>query len=293
MLMEELHKPVLLSEVLKGLAPAEGESYLDLTAGYAGHAERILDVTRNYKDATLVDRDAYAIQYLRGKYESEPIEIIHQDFYNAVLQLLERGKTFDIILADFGVSSPQLDQADRGFAFLKEGPLDMRMDKRQELDAERIVNTWSERKLAEIFIKFGEESSGLAKRAARRIVHGRPWTTTTELAQGIAAGLPHRKMHPATKIFQAIRIAVNDELGEIEKTLPMLPRLLNPKGRVGLITFHSLEDRLVKQYFKLASDYGEESELQIINKSPITAEKSELVINPRARSAKLRIAIKR
>lgn len=293
MLMEELHQPVLLSEVLDGLAPRPGESYLDLTAGYAGHAGKILDVTRNYKEATLVDRDAYAADYLRGKYSGEPVEIVNQDFYNAVLQLIEREKTYDMILADFGVSSPQLGQAERGFAFSKVGPLDMRMDRTQKLNAEQIVNHWSEKRLVEIFVKFGEEKPGLARKAARKIVHGRPWTTTKELAEGIAAGLPHRKTHPATRIFQAIRIAVNDELGETEKTLPLLPKLLRPGGRVAIITFHSLEDRLVKRYFKEMNNYGEESELVIVNKSPIIAEKSELVINPRARSAKLRIATKR
>ena len=293
MLMEELHQPVLLSEVLDGLAPRPGEAYLDLTAGYAGHAGKILDVTRNYKETTLVDRDAYAADYLRGKYSGEPVEIVNQDFYNAVLQLIEREKTYDMILADFGVSSPQLDQAERGFAFSKVGPLDMRMDRTQKLDAEQIVNQWNERKLVEIFVKFGEEKPGLARKVASKIIHGRPWQTTKELAEGIAAGLPYRKVHPATKIFQAIRIAVNDELGEIERTLPLLPKLLRPGGRVAIITFHSLEDRLVKRYFKEMNNYGEESELIIVNKSPIIAEKSELVINPRARSAKLRIATKR
>ena len=286
--MEELHRPVLLSEVLAMLQPKPGESYLDLTAGYAGHASEILDVTRNYKEATLVDRDEFAIEFLRKKFASLDVKMVNLDFYNAALQEIECGNTYDMILADFGVSSPQLDMAERGFSFAKDGPLDMRMDRRQTLSAETIVNKWSERELAEIFVKYGEERPGLAKLIAREIVHGRPWHSTKELADAIAQKLRRGKTHPATRIFQAIRIVVNDELGEIEKTLPLLPKLLRPNGRAAIITFHSLEDRLVKDYFKEASSFGEESELSIINKSPIVAENLELVINPRARSAKLR-----
>lgn len=289
--MEKLHTPVLLSEVLASLNPATGESYLDLTAGYGGHAESILDVTRNYKDSVLIDRDEFAINYLRNKFqEHQDLELINEDFYSAVLQLLERGKTFDIILADFGVSSPQLDMGSRGFSLKHEGPLDMRMDTRQSLDAADIINYWSERDLAKIFVDYGEESSGRAKLLAREIVHHRPFTTTTELADLIKAKSGYSHVHPATKVFQAIRIAVNDELEIIKKTLPLLPHLLNQNGRLGIITFHSLEDRLVKDFYKEASEKGEESELTIITKKPIVAATDELVINPRARSAKLRVA---
>ncbi len=287
--MEKLHIPVLLTEVLAGLAPQPGESYLDLTAGYGGHASKILDVTQNYKDSILVDRDEFAVDYLKQKFPRD-IEIKHTDFYSAVLQLTECGKTFDIILADFGVSSPQIDMEERGFSFKHDGPLDMRMDRSQALTADTIINSSSERELAEIFIKFGEEKPGRAKMLAREIVHSRPVKSTKELADIILGKSKYSKTHPAARIFQAIRIAVNDELGEIEKTLPLLPKLLNKNGRLGIITFHSLEDRLVKDFFKSASSYGEESELKIITKKPITAENQELVINPRARSAKLRIA---
>ena len=288
--MEELHRPVLLSEVLDVLAPKPGESYIDLTAGYAGHASKILDVTRNYKNAILVDRDEFAAEHLRKGFANLGTTVVNQDFYNAALQVIECGKTFDMILADFGVSSPQLDMAERGFSFSKEGPLDMRMDRRQKLDADTIVNKWSERELAEIFVKYGEEKPGLARLIAREIVHNRPIHNTKELAEVIARKVRRGKTHPATRIFQAIRIVVNDELGEIEKTLPLIPKMLNPGGRVAIITFHSLEDRLVKDYFKEASSFGEESELTVINKAPIIAENEELVINPRARSAKLRAA---
>lgn len=290
--MEKLHIPVLLSEVLAGLQPQPGQTYLDLTAGYGGHASEILDVTQQFKGSVLIDRDEFAADYLRQEFSPE-IKIMNMDFYSAVLQLLTCGATFDMILADFGVSSPQLDMEERGFSFKYDSPLDMRMDRRQELTADDIVNKYSERQLASIFVTYGEEPTGRARMLAREIVHYRPIKTTRELAEIIKAKSPHSKIHPATRVFQAIRIAVNDELGEIEQTLPVLPKLLAPGGRLGIITFHSLEDRLVKNYFKTASNFGEESELEIINKKPITAEGEELVINPRSRSAKLRLARKR
>ena len=255
--MEELHKPVLLSEVLEVLQPKEGESYLDLTAGYAGHASEILDVTQNYKGATLVDRDENAVKILREKFASHPLRIVNLDFYNAVLQEIECGNAYDMILMDFGVSSPQLDRAERGFSFAKDGPLDMRMDQTQDLTADRIVNKWREADLAGILEKYGEEKPGFAKLVARTIVHGRPWTSTKQLGEALAKFGRHGQVHPATRIFQAIRIAVNDELGDIERTLPLLQRLLKPGGRVAMITFHSLEVRLVKDYLKEASGRGE------------------------------------
>ena len=291
--MEKLHIPVLLSEVLAGLAPQPGESYLDLTAGYGGHAREILDVTRQFKDSVLVDRDEFAAKHLRQEFPPAT-KIINTDFYSAVLQLVECGKTFDMILADFGVSSPQLDLKDRGFSFKYDAPLDMRMDQRQQRTAADVINKYSERELTEIFVKYGEERKDRAAMFARAIVHHRPIATTKQLADLIQAHTRgYSKHHPATKVFQAVRIVVNDELGQIEKTLPLLPKLLAPHGRLGIITFHSLEDRLVKDFYKAASSFGEESVLEIINKKPITAEEHELVINPRARSAKLRLAKRR
>ena len=270
--MKNQHAPVLLSEVLAYLKPQPNESYLDLTAGYGGHAKAILDVTLNYKDSVLVDRDEFAVENLTDKFGGN-ITIMNTDFYSAVSQLIECGKTFDLILADFGVSSPQLDNDDRGFSYKNDGPLDMRMDRRQSLTAEKIVNSWSERDLL-----------------AREIVTHRPLTTTKQLVDLILSKSRFSRTHPAAPIFQAIRIAVNDELKEIEKTLPLLPKLLNQNGRVGIISFHSLEDRLAKEFFKEASSYGEESELTLVTKKPIVAGPNELVINPRARSAKLRVA---
>lgn len=289
--MEKLHIPVLLPEVLVSLKPQSGEKYLDLTAGYGGHAEKILGVTQNYKDSVLIDRDEYAYEYLNEKFKGRSVTILHDDFYSSMLQLLESGKTFDIILADFGVSSPQLDEKERGFTFREAAPLDMRMDKRQKLTADQIVNHWSERDLANIFEKYGEEKPGRAKMLAKTIVHHRPIKDTKVLADLIKSKTHgHSKVHPATRIFQAIRIVVNDELGIIEKALPLLPDLLNKNGRLGIITFHSLEDRLVKDFLKEETSLGEESKLRVENKKPITAGNEELFINPRARSAKLRIA---
>lgn len=290
--MEKLHIPVLLSETLDMLKPARGESYLDLTAGYGGHASEILTATQNYKNATLIDRDEFACEYLREKFQGKPVTIVNENFYDAAWQQIECGNEYDIILADFGISSVQVDRGERGFSFMRAGELDMRMDRRQKLTAAEIVNRWSERELTEILEKYGELSKGLALKMARKIVRGRPFDNTLGLAEALARGEKYTKRHPATQVFQAIRITVNDELGLIEKTLPLIPKLLKPGGRVALITFHSLEDRIVKQFFREMSERGEEASIKVINKSPIVAGDDELVINPRARSAKLRGAVK-
>ncbi len=290
--MKELHQPVLLSEVLEILRPQPGESYMDLTAGYAGHASEILDATQNYKDSVLIDRDKNAIQVLKARYENRPIRILEADFYSAVLQEIECGNAFDMILMDFGVSSPQLDRGERGFSFSKDGPLDMRMDQKQDLDASMIVNRWRESEIVDILERYGEEKPGFARLIARAIVHGRPWKSTLELSEALRKYGRGGKVHPATRTFQAIRIAVNDELGQIERMLPLLPRVLKPGGRVAMITFHSLEDRLVKDWMREETGKGMESQIRILTKKPITAEDEELFINPRARSAKLRAAIK-
>ena len=266
--MNEIHIPVLLNDVVRSLAPKPGERYLDLTAGYGGHADKILEVTQNYNAAVLNDRDQNAIDYLEAKYQKVKPIFMHDDFYSTALRLVENGEKFDIILADFGVSSPQLDNLERGFSFAKDARLDMRMDQGQELDAWTIVNRWSEKKLCEIFESYGEERPGRAKLLAREIVFNRPIDTTAQLAELIKSKSPYSHTHPATRIFQAIRIAVNDELAIIEKTLPLLPELLNKGGRVAIISFHSLEDRLVKDYFKDVSSLGLESKLKILTKKP-------------------------
>ncbi|MBR3164167.1 16S rRNA (cytosine(1402)-N(4))-methyltransferase RsmH [Candidatus Saccharibacteria bacterium] len=292
--MNEIHIPVLWSEVLQYLAPKSGESYLDLTAGYGGHADKILEVTQNYNEAVLNDRDQNAIEFLKAKYQKVKLEIRHDDFYNTALQLVENEKKFDLILADLGVSSPQLDRGERGFAFSKDARLDMRMDQRQNLDAWSIVNSWSERRLREIFVQYAEASEGRAAVWARAIVSARPVETTAELAEVIRRTTGHyERTHPATKVFQAIRIVVNDELGLLERSLPLIVKLLKPGGRVGIISFHSLEDRIVKDFFREESSLGLESRLEVVTKKAIVAEKTELANNPRARSAKLRVARRR
>lgn len=290
---QNLHVPVLLEATLDSLHPIEGENYLDLTAGYGGHAERFLEVTKNFSDSVLVDRDDYAIARL-SRFEQEGVRLMHTDFVSAAKALVEEGKQFDIVLADLGVSSPQLDQGERGFSFKNSGPLDMRMDRRQEVSAETLVNTLTADELIRIIRDYGEEPHGFAKRIAEAIVVNRPFTSTEELAELIKQ--QHRgkwtKVHPATRTFQALRIAVNQELLQVEELLPLLPRLLKNQGRVGIISFHSLEDRLVKRYFKEQIDAGLEAELQILTKKPLDGATYD-VHNPRSRSSKFRAAVKK
>ena len=289
----QIHVPVLLEASLDLLKPNKNESYLDLTAGYGGHARRFLEATENYRDSVLVDRDDYALEHV-SDLEVKGVTLLHTDFVSAARQLIEEGKQFHIVLVDLGVSSPQLDQGQRGFSFTHQGPLDMRMDRRQDVSAETIVNTASQDELIRIITRYGEENHGFAKRIAQAIIEARPIHTTDVLANLIKQH--HRgkwsRIHPATRTFQALRIAVNDELGQVETVLPLLPRLLQPGGRVGVISFHSLEDRLVKHYFKEQRASGLEAELEILTKKPIDGATYD-VHNPRSRSAKLRAAVKK
>jgi 16S rRNA (cytosine1402-N4)-methyltransferase len=288
-----LHVPVLLDASVELVSPQAGESYLDLTAGYGGHARAFLEVTKNYQDAWLVDRDENAIREL-APFQSQGAQLVHEDFVTAARQLVQAGKKFDIVFVDLGVSSPQLDQSQRGFSFTHDGPLDMRMDPRQTLSAYTVVNTYSLQQLTDIIVTYGEEKRGFAQRIATEICKRRPLHTTRELAELILH--LHRgkwqKTHPATRTFQALRIEVNQELGQIEAVLPLLPRLLHQKGRVGVISFHSLEDRLVKRYFKEQAEAGYEAELALVNKKPYDGATYD-VHNPRSRSAKLRVAVKK
>lgn len=288
-----VHVPVLLAPTLEALAPSAGETYLDLTAGYGGHASAVLERTQNFSGAVLVDRDENAISHLKAL-KDKGARIIHTDFVSAAQQLVNEGERFDTILVDLGVSSPQLDRAERGFSFTNNGPLDMRMDPSNDTSAADIVNTYSEDKLVKLIMNYGEEHRAFAHRIARTIVRNRPLSTTKELADLILNEHKGRwqRTHPATRTFQALRIATNDELGQVERLLPLLPRLLKPGGRVVIISFHSLEDRLVKQYFKEQSQAGFEAELEIITKKPIDGATDD-VHNPRARSAKLRAARKK
>lgn len=286
------HIPVLLEEVLAYLNPRKGDTFLDLTAGYGGHSEAVLERTLNGKKSVLVDRDHNAIVVLKEKFNDQAARIIHKDFLSAARELKSESQQFDIILADLGVSSPHLNMASRGFAIAADGPLDMRMDTRQLVSAETIVNNYSEAALVDILRRFGEEPR--AKKIARLIVEHRPLSTTTQLASLIARiGAKRKKVHPATKSFQAIRIAVNNELELLQDALPIwMDNLLAPGGRIAVISFHSLEDRIVKHAFAQRSKDIYEASLQLLTKHPITASQEELVFNPRARSAKLRAAVK-
>jgi 16S rRNA (cytosine1402-N4)-methyltransferase len=294
---QNLHVPVLLEATLDTLKPIQGENYLDLTAGYGGHARRFLGATENFSDSVLVDRDDFAIATL-SEFEQKGVRLMHTDFVNAANALVEEGKQFNIVLIDLGVSSPQLDIGERGFSFKSNGPLDMRMDRRQEVSAATLVNTLKADELIRIIKDYGEEPHGFAKRIADAILDHRkhigPFTHTGELAELIKQ--QHRgkwtKIHPATRTFQALRIAVNDELRQVEHTLPLLPKLLKPGGRVGIISFHSLEDRIVKRYFAEQKAAGFEAELDILTKKPLDGVTYD-VHNPRSRSAKLRAAVKK
>lgn len=284
------HLPVLLSETLKCLDPKAGERYLDLTAGYGGHASAVFDLTGNAAGSVLVDRDENAINRLKERFGDQP-ELRRQDFLQASRDLLADNRRFDLILADVGVSSPHLNEAKRGFAIQASGPLDMRMDQRQELTAGYIVNTYDEDRLAQLLLRYGEEPK--ARQIAGLIVAARPLTTTDELAATVARAWPGRsRVHPATRTFQALRIAVNDELGQLEAALPVWLELLASGGRIAVISFHSLEDRLVKQVFQDAAGNRYDATLRLLTKRPVTASPSETVHNPRARSAKLRAAVK-
>ena len=288
------HRPVLLKEVLRYLQPKHGESYLDVTAGYGGHTEAVLAKTDSPLKAVLFDRDAEAIQALKAGFAKQAVKIIHQDFLTASRDLASDRRRFDMILADLGVSSPHFDSGERGFSITHPGPLDMRMDQRQKLTAADIVNSASEAELRRIFIQYGEEPK--ADRIAKQIVRQRPITNTAQLAAIAAKSASRRtgrrRIHPATRIFQSLRIAVNDELNQLEQSLPIWLKLLTPGGRLAVISFHSLEDRIVKQFLAEHSVENYEGELRILTKKPIAASIDEIVSNPRARSAKLRAAAK-
>ena len=292
---QTVHLPVLLGHVLQYAAPQTGESYLDLTAGYGGHSGAILERTGAADKAVLVDRDENAIAVLDQKFGASGARILHADFLQASRTLREEGdKQFDIILADLGVSSPHLNDAHRGFAIAADGPLDMRMDPRQEVSAATIVNTYPVDDLADILKRYGEEPK--ARRIAQDIVDYRQAeeiTTTAQLAGIASKAWPgHSRVHPATRTFQALRIAVNDELRQVEESLPLWIDLLAPGGRLLVISFHSLEDRIVKRAFQTAGGDRYDAQLRILTKRPVVADATETVSNPRARSAKLRAAAK-
>jgi 16S rRNA (cytosine1402-N4)-methyltransferase len=278
-----VHIPVLSQELVSGLAIHPKGFYLDVTVGGGGHSQLILEAFPDVR-LTALDQDAQAIAAAQLKLAdySDRVTFWQGNFANFDPNVLE----FDGILADLGVSSAQLDLAERGFSFRHEAALDMRMDQGQSLTAADIINTWQEAKLANIFFTYGEER--LSRRIAQRIVEQRPFQTTTELATAIAYCVPkayrYGRIHPATRVFQALRIAVNQELTVLETFLQKAPNWLKPGGKIGIISFHSLEDRIVKHSFR------DSPLLQVLTKKPILPQPEELNLNPRARSAKLRFA---
>jgi len=277
------HTPVLSQEVLAGLAVHPGGHYLDATLGAGGHTALMLAVDSTVR-VTGLDQDAQAIAAAQERLAESGDRL---QFHHANFARYNPGDLrFDGILADLGVSSAQFDIPERGFSFRHEAPLDMRMDQRQTLTAAEVINQWDEKQLATIFYTYGEER--LSRRIARRIVEERPFQTTTELAEAIARCVPrayrYGRIHPATRVFQALRIAVNRELEMLETFLDMAPHWLQPGGRLVIISFHSLEDRIVKHRLK------DSPLLTVVTKKPILPQDAEIQENPRARSAKLRLA---
>lgn len=302
------HTPVLLTEVLESLQPQPGKRYIDSTVGGGGHAAALLQQIQPNGRLLGIDADPAALQAARAAFESLGAVRVPPERYTLVqahfdtIGAVARAQGFDMvdgILFDLGVSSHQIDTPERGFSFSVDGPLDMRLDPTQGPTAAELVAELSEQELADILYHYGEERH--ARRIARRIVEQRrrqPITTTGELAHLVLQAMPGRRgrIHPATRTFQALRIAVNRELERLELALPQAVELLRPGGRLALISFHSLEDRIVKQFFRAESGYGGSEaadrpvRLRIITKKPIEPDEAELRSNPRSRSARLRVA---
>ena len=282
---EFVHVPVLSRELIAGLHIQPGGHYLDGTVGGGGHSNLILAAFPDIH-LTAIDRDEQAIAAAAANLEQyrERVRFWQGNFADYPGQEAE----FDGIIADLGVSSAQLDIPERGFSFRHAAPLDMRMDCNQSLTAAEIVNHEDEVELARIFYEYGEER--LSRRIARGIVRQRPFQTTTELADAIAGLVPrpyrYGRIHPATRVFQALRIAVNQELESLERFLDQVPHWLKPSGLIGVISFHSLEDRIVKHRLR------DSNLLEVLTKKPIMAQAEEKANNPRSRSAKLRLAQK-
>jgi len=291
------HVPVLLEEVLEYLNVRSGGVICDATLGLAGHSSEIAKRLGGKGKLIGFDRDPEAMAMAKarlGEVKAElgsemPKVVLEPRAFSEAANVIEPG-SLDGLLADFGVSSLQLDEAHRGFSFRTDGPLDMRQDTRQGETAEQVVNQEDENELADLIYEFGEERR--SRRIARAIVRARPITTTAELARVVSAAAPSMKgdkIHPATRTFQALRIRVNNELGEIQSLLKSAGSLLKPGGRLVLISFHSLEDRLVKDAFR---EWGREKKFEVLTKKPVVAGEQEEMRNPRSRSAKMRAAEK-
>ncbi len=302
------HRPVLYQETIEYLAPKSPGLYLDCTAGAGGHSEGILQASSPKGLLLALDLDPLAISLTKSRLApfGERATIVQASYIDAARILQQIGwNALDGILMDLGVSSMQLDQQDRGFSFRYDAPLDMRFNPDKGPSAADLLNSLSEKDLADLIWRYGEER--FSRRIARKIVENRPIKTTFQLAELVrsASGASKGKIDPATRTFQAIRIAVNDELNVIEKAIPSLIALLKPKGRLAIISFHSLEDRLVKQAFKresidclcppeqLLCTCGHKASVKILTNKPITASEEEIEGNPRARSAKLRVLEKK
>jgi 16S rRNA (cytosine1402-N4)-methyltransferase len=289
----QAHVPVLLEETMQYLNVQAGGTYADATLGLGGHSCAIAGKLGGNGTLICFDRDPEAMARAKTRLDALSDElgpamptVVYQPRAFSEIREAVAKKSLDGLLADFGVSSIQLDEAHRGFSFRSDGPLDMRMDTRSGMTAGQVVNQEDEDRLADLIYEYGEE--GRSRRIARAIVRARPIHTTAELARVVSAAAPQMKgegIHPATKTFQALRIRVNDELGEIGSLLESAASLLKPGGRVVLISFHSLEDRIVKDALRAAK---EKRTMQILTKKPVTAGSEEMRRNPRSRSAKLR-----
>jgi 16S rRNA (cytosine1402-N4)-methyltransferase len=283
------HLPVMRDEVLTLLEPCTIRAIFDGTCGAGGHAQAVLQAHPEIERYFACDQDTQALDMARAALAlfGSKVTFHHSNFSAPPADAL----SLDGILLDLGVSSMQLDTPERGFSFMREGPLDMRMDTESELTADEIVNRWDRMSLERLFQEYGEERG--ARKAAEAIVRARsrrPFTTTIELADALARVLPRRgKAHPATKIFQAIRIAVNRELELLKMAIPLLAQRLAPNGRFLIITFHSLEDRIVKEGFR---HLVQTNDFSVVVKKPLVPSRKEIYHNPRARSAKLRAIVK-
>ncbi|MBQ2942753.1 MAG: 16S rRNA (cytosine(1402)-N(4))-methyltransferase RsmH [Clostridia bacterium] len=302
------HVSVLKEELTDGIITDKNGIYCDMTLGGAGHSKRLLELTDN---ALLlgIDRDPVALEVAEARLScfSGRVKLYHGNFSEIDIAASENGiEAFDGIMADLGVSSPQLDDAKRGFSYMHDAPLDMRMDTTSNFSAYNVVNEYSEAELTRIIGTYGEER--WAKRIAEFIVKNRPVKTTLELVEIIKAAVPagarEKGGHPAKRTFQAIRIEVNGELDAVSEALGKAVSLLKSGGRIGVITFHSLEDRLVKQAFQTMAKgctcppsfpvcvCGKKPEIKIITRKPVLPGDKEIIENKRAKSAKLRIAEK-
>lgn len=309
--MEFYHKSVLLNECIEGLAIKPDGIYLDGTLGGAGHSS---EIAKRLTTGRLigVDRDTVALEAAGKRLEpwKDRVTLVHSNF-KEIHQILDDLKIegVDGMLFDLGVSSPQLDDGSRGFSYMADAPLDMRMNREDRLTAYEVVNLWSREELRRIFFEYGEERyAPLVAAAIERTRTGKPIETTLELVDVIRGALPaqalREKQHPAKRCFQAIRIAVNDELGAVREMLEAAIPRLNPGGRLAVITFHSLEDRIVKTAMAAAARgctcppefpvcvCGKKPLVRLISRKPIVSAREELDDNPRARSAKLRICEK-